>query len=61
MSKRREAYRQPNELITDAESWDRAVSLLIGPAVVSAHRDKQRADALALLAAVQRAVERLAD
>lgn len=52
---KREAYRQPNELMTEAEVWDRAVSQLIGPVVTSADRETRRQNALQLAAAALRA------
>jgi len=57
MSKPREAYRQPNEPMTEADSWNRAVSWLIGPVVTLADREQRRCNALALAAAALRAAE----
>ncbi|CAJ0742304.1 hypothetical protein [Ralstonia mannitolilytica] len=56
---KREAYRQSNELLTDEQAWDACVAHLIGPVVTPADREQQRSNALALEAAVQRAVHRL--
>ncbi|QOK96849.1 hypothetical protein HF909_10680 [Ralstonia pseudosolanacearum] len=55
MSKPREAYRQPNELMTEAETWGCAVAQLIGPVVTESDREQRRSNALALAAAALRA------
>lgn len=55
MSKPREAYRQPNELMTESEAWGRAVAQLIGPVVTESDREQRRSNALALAAAALRA------
>ena len=54
---KREAYRQPNEQMTEAETWDACVAQLIGPVVTPADRKQRRANALALAAAAMRAAE----
>ncbi|MEF3058710.1 hypothetical protein V4C85_02315 [Ralstonia solanacearum] len=55
MSKPREAYRQPNEQMTEADTWDACVAQLIGPVVTHADREQRRLNALALAAAALRA------
>ncbi|WGY67338.1 hypothetical protein KEC55_10775 [Burkholderia cepacia] len=43
----------------DTDPWDRAVELLLGPAVTESDRARRRADALALSAAAMKAAEKL--
>ncbi|MDO3553098.1 hypothetical protein [Ralstonia pseudosolanacearum] len=52
---KREASRQPNERMTEAETWDACVAQLIGPVVTPADRKQRRSNALALAAAALRA------
>ncbi|MCF1440394.1 hypothetical protein ACI2UZ_01730 [Ralstonia nicotianae] len=57
---KRQAFRyEPAGPMTEAETWDACVDRLIGPVVTPADRERRRSNALALAAAVQRAIDRL--